>query len=318
MPAALATFPPALRDRVVVVDDFLPAELAEAMRREIDSHFAEPQTHTADRHQVWNYWFVPALYAYLRTAPERVIAKPSMDAFHERLRGWSINTMGLGAATLPYLSLYVSGCREALHNDALNGRFDYVYSLTRNERATIGGSTIVHREGDPSRSHMTSAGAGATFFDAVEPRFNRLIVFDDRLPHAVERVDGSMDPREGRFVLHGHLSESGPIAAGALSPEQVIPVVGQGVHGFAESTFIDGYHGALTLRLDIRPDGVVAGCRLLLDRVLSADPADRRWPRVLHELIGRFSALRFPAAAGPTVLVVPLAFGAHVRPPAAS
>ena len=66
--------PPAFRERLVVVDDFLPTELAETMRLEIDDHFDRPDVHTAATHQIWNYWFVPELYAYLRTRPEQVIA----------------------------------------------------------------------------------------------------------------------------------------------------------------------------------------------------------------------------------------------------
>jgi hypothetical protein len=86
-----------------------------------------------------------------------------------------------------------------------------VYSLTRNERQTIGGETLVQHDVDPFRAHLTRAAAGRSFYDVIEPKFNRLVVFDDRLPHGVERVDGSMDPTEGRFVLHGHLSEGGTI-----------------------------------------------------------------------------------------------------------
>lgn len=311
--AATATLPPALRDRLVVVDDFLPVELAEVMRLAIDEHFATPEAHGPER-QVWNYWFVPELYAYLRTAPEKLFQAHHITDFHQRLRDWSIQTLGLAQVSWPFLSLYVSGCRQGLHNDARNGRFGYVYSLTRNQRRTSGGETIVHREGDPSRRLMTEAGAGPSFFDAVEPRFNRLVVFDDRLPHAVERIDGSMDPREGRLVLHGHLSEGGPLIAGPLRPDGVAPAAAQAVKAFAENAFLDGYHGLLTLRLDVRADGAVTSCRLLLDRVLHPDPGDRRWAALANDLMARFCALTFPPAADASVVIVPLSFGAQLPP----
>src|SRR5208283_5534750 len=109
------------------------------------------------------------------------------------------------------------GCRQGLHNDARNGRFAFVYSLTRDQRRTVGGETLVFREEDPFRSKLAAASAGRHFYDTIAPKFNRLIVFDDRLPHGVERVEGSMDPVEGRFVLHGHLSETGTMSTGALS-----------------------------------------------------------------------------------------------------
>ena len=45
------------------------------------------------------------------------------------LRTWSLETLGLGTVTRPYLSLYVPGCLQGWHNDSGNGRFAYVYSL---------------------------------------------------------------------------------------------------------------------------------------------------------------------------------------------
>jgi hypothetical protein len=65
----------ALREPVFVADDFLPAELAVSMRGYIKAHFADPGERRADTHQVWNYWFVPELYTYLRTTPERIIRR---------------------------------------------------------------------------------------------------------------------------------------------------------------------------------------------------------------------------------------------------
>src|SRR5947199_5042067 len=60
---------------LIVTDGFLPAEPALQMRRAIDEHFTNPQAHRPETHQVWNYWFVPELYTYLRASPERVIGQ---------------------------------------------------------------------------------------------------------------------------------------------------------------------------------------------------------------------------------------------------
>ena len=60
-------------DALMIVDNFLPREFAAAMRADIDSHFAAPYQHHPDTHQVWNFWFVPQTYTYLRTQPEKVI-----------------------------------------------------------------------------------------------------------------------------------------------------------------------------------------------------------------------------------------------------
>jgi Rps23 Pro-64 3,4-dihydroxylase Tpa1-like proline 4-hydroxylase len=302
---------------LIVTDGFLPAQLALQMRGAIDEHFANPQAHRPETHQVWNYWFVPETYTYLRTSPEKVIGQERAAAFHEALRRWSIAMLGMANVSWPNLSLYVPGCRQGWHNDSVNGRFGFVYSLTRDVRRTIGGETLVRREPDSFRSNLTQPQAGRGFYESVEPRFNRLLLFDDRLPHAVERVEGAMDPVEGRFVLHGHISEGGPILEGALPAAAVAGPIGEALRGFREETAAAAglYHGPLVLRLRIDPTGRVADCAALLDRIIHADPGHADWERVRERLVGRLRSLQFPPAADETVVTLPVGFG---KPPASA
>src|SRR5205809_1850520 len=143
-----------LRERFVVVDDFLPADHSTAMRADIDAHFANPAKHDPATHQVWNYWHVPGSYTYLRTTPEKVIERAKVEDFVSALRQWSGLNLGLAGATWPYLSLYVPGCVQGLHNDSTNGRLGYVFSLTRNERRTIGGETVLVQDRDLFRTGL--------------------------------------------------------------------------------------------------------------------------------------------------------------------
>jgi len=303
--------PAALRAPLIIVDNFLAEPLALAMRQDIEAHFANPGAHRADTHQVWNYWFIPELYTYLRTAPEKVIGRNVADAFHDALSDWSITNLGMADISWPYLSLYVDGCRQSLHNDSLNGRFAYVYSLTRDQRRTIGGETLVLREGDPFRGNLARASAGRSFYDAVEPKFNRLVVFDDRLPHGVERVEGSMDPVEGRFVLHGHLSESGAVVEGPLSNDAVAGPTREILAGLGEDLSAEAalYHGPLVLRLTIAADGTVSRCEVIADRVMHPDPGHVDWEPLCAKLVDRFRALKFLPADGTTILTQPVIFG---------
>ena len=304
-----------LRAPILVADDFLPLELAFAMREDIDTHFAHPGAHRADTHQVWNYWFVPELYTYLRTTPEKIIRRDRVDEFMKALQVWSTVTFGMGNVTWPYLSLYVGGCRQGLHNDAMNGRFAFVYSLTRNQRRTIGGETLIFREGDPFRGNLAEPSAGRGFYDLIEPKFNRLVVFDDRLPHAVERIEGSMDPVEGRFVLHGHLSETGTMIAGAL-PGAVVEEALVGLFGdFAarNSAQIALYQGPLALRFVISAGGSVETCDILVDRVMHEDPRHIEWELLRADLVNGIKRLKFPPAAGETAVTKPLVFGVPLR-----
>src|SRR5262245_24135959 len=211
----------------------------------------------------------------------------------------------------PNLSLYVPGCRQGWHNDSLNGRFGFVYSLTRDVRRTVGGETLIRRETDSFRGNLTQPQAGRGFYETVEPRFNRLVLFDDRLPHAVERLDGAMDPVEGRFVLHGHVSEGGPVVDGALPAAAVAGPIEEALRGFREESAASAglYHGPLVLRLHVDPAGSVADCTVLLDRIMHPDPGHADWERVCGRLADRFRRMEFPPAAGETIVTLPIAFG---------
>lgn len=307
--------PEPLRAPYVVVDDFLPPELAQAMRKDIDTHFSDSAKQRHESHRIWDYWFVPGMYTYLRATPERVIQPTRVQRFMAALSSWSCATLGMSSVTAATLSLYIPGCKQGLHNDSGNGRFGFVYSLTPNERKTDGGETVVFHEGDPTRAHLTSAAAGTSFYTAIPPHFNRLVVFDDRMPHAVMRVDGSMNPVEGRIVLHGHLSDGGPIVEGALDAETVVRIAGQAVrslHAGRTHKIAGLYHGPFVVRLVIGPDGKVAGCHPILDRVKQLKEGGAGPQSAVARLLEGLSALRFPAAGAGTRATLPILFGGDI------
>ena len=296
-----------VRERFVVVDDFLSLEDGLAMRSDIDTHFSSPERHQPATHQVWNYWHVPGNYTYLRTTPEKVIERQKVEAFVEALRTWTAMTLGLAGVTWPYLSLYVPGCMQGLHNDSTNGRLGYVYSLTRNDRQTIGGETVLVHDRDLFRTLLDRPAAGVGLFDLIPPQFNRLTLFDDRIPHAVQRVDGSMDPVEGRFVLHGHIGEAGVVAQGGLSPNLIQDAV---VYVLKELRSGPGKaaHGPLVLSVEIAPSGEVEQVRPIFDRLASNDDADLESLRAAAT--ERVQELRFPEASSLTLANIPFVFGA--------
>jgi hypothetical protein len=294
-----------VRERFLVVDDFLPAEQSTAMREDIDAHFANPSNHLPATHQVWNYWHVPGSYTYLRTTPEKVIAQQKVGAFVAALRDWAARNLGLAGVTWPYLSLYVPGCAQGLHNDSTNGRLGYVYSLTRNDRQTIGGETVIVHDRDLFRSNLDRAAAGTGLFDLVPPRFNRLTLFDDRIPHAVQRVDGSMDPVEGRFVLHGHISEAGAVTQGPLSPESIQPQISD-ITQELRAGAAQGVQGPLVFAVEIGKGGEVQRTRPILDRLATSGEVDLDAVRAAVE--ERVQSLRFAAASEPTRANIPLIF----------
>lgn len=301
----------AVTTRFVVVDDFLPAELAQSMRADIEAHFANPYRHEAKTHQVWNYWYVPGAYTFMRTAPENIIPQPKVQTFIDRLTGWTISSLGLGNVTWPYLSFYMNGCSQTLHNDAKNGRFAFVYSLTKPNRKTIGGDTLVVLDDDAYRLHLRKSTTLGGFSNAVEPRFNRLVIFDDRAIHGVERVAGSMDPVEGRFVLQGHISENGPIVVGPLSYAVLQPAIQQALGQFVNehTELVYAFHGPISVRFVFAPDGTIAEFRVLLDRVTHLQPAHAgHWPALREHYLAALARVRAPRADAPTTVILPIVF----------
>jgi hypothetical protein len=100
----------------VVVDDFLAS--ATSMRDEFEAHFSQPHLRSGEPQQIWDYWCVPDMYTYLRTDPTRLFSSELVETFLSHLTAWSIQNLGLAQVSQPYLSLYVNGCQQGLHNDS--------------------------------------------------------------------------------------------------------------------------------------------------------------------------------------------------------
>ncbi|HYI49156.1 MAG TPA: hypothetical protein VEX35_11905 [Allosphingosinicella sp.] len=307
-------YPGALTARFDVFDDFLARDEAEAMRAAIDTHFSEPHKQRDDSF-VWNYWYVPGLYTYLRADPQMVIPLDLVTGFHDALTRWAGGTLGLAEVTWPMLSLYVPGCGQGIHNDSHNGRFGYVYSLTRDDRRGFGGETIIFKEADPYRSRLSKADAGIGLYDLVAPLFNRLVLFDDRIPHGVQRIEGSMDPADARIVLHGHIREAGPILEGPL-PARIFEAALKAALEAALGAFPESFslhHGPLTVRLEIAPHGRVSESRVLLHRVARSDGGSA--DALVDALVEHLAAARYPPAAAGTVAILPIPVGGLLPQP---
>ncbi|MBI2770351.1 MAG: hypothetical protein HYX47_12065 [Burkholderiales bacterium] len=294
-----------------VVPDFIPEALS--LRAAFESHFAQPESHGSD-HQVWNYWHVPDSYTYLKTLPEKVLSRPLANAFVANVAAYARRMLGMDVVTWPYLSLYVEGCGQTLHNDSRNGAFGFVYSLTRwDDRRFKGGETLLFREQDYWASgRFRDAGAGTSFYECIPSRFNQLLVFDDRLIHGVSEVRGVADPREGRIVLHGHLRVSGPFADGPLADE--MPMLLQGDLGralgsaqLAAQSVAGQFHGFATCAVDVQEDGTVAAVQPLVQRVLGRT-GPMAHVELLVDLHDALRRMRFPSREAPSRISLPVIF----------
>jgi hypothetical protein len=142
----------------------------------------------------------------------------------------------------------------------------------------------------------------------IEPKFNRLAIFDDRMPHGVQRIEGSMNPVHGRLVLHGHISETGPGVRGALNPVEVGTVVEEAANEVLSAWPMSADpHGPLVVRLAISADGRVEQARLVLDRVAFSDGSSA--DGIADAILAAAAKRTFPARPQPTEAIVPILLG---------
>lgn len=299
-----------MQDGYMVVEDFFDG--AAALREAFEAHFRNPNTHSQE-HQIWNYWYVPESYTYLRTAPGKVVPEPLVARFVQRLNHWAMTTLGLGTRQNPWLSLYVDGCVQTIHNDALNGQMGYVYSITKwDERNFLGGETLLFR---PDRywgtSRMRTSGAGRSFYELIPARFNQLLVFDDRIIHGVSPVQGTMDPQQGRVVIHGHLRADTVAATGPLTADRAMEALSPMRSQFQEMAqrVLDHVHGFMTVRLTITADGRVSSIRPLCDRLLSLSAQNEALEQFKAGVLRILSEVRFPSFASVSELTLPVLAG---------
>jgi hypothetical protein len=295
---------------LLVVDGFAPE--ARALRATFDERFADPRRARGDRF-VWDWWHVPGQYTALRTPAWQYFAPRVYRAFHRRLVEWGRATLGCHDVSPPWLSCYVEGCRQELHGDLPHGPWAFVYSLTRwDARRFRGGETLLLRDEVLdwwSGFSSTRSVEEAELVRAVPARWNRLVVFDPRIPHGVRRVEGTHDPREGRLVVHGWFVQPRPFVAGALPAAALatrLPDVTAAI-----ATFLDDglpLAGVLALRLAVSSTGAVTRATLVTDTTRAPSPYEASRRRLLRALLSTARSLRFPRARGPSTITLPLVF----------
>jgi hypothetical protein len=182
------------------------------------------------------------------------------------------------------------------------------------------------------RSFDASKGLEApSLFDTVAPEFNRLTIFDSRLPHAVSTVRGTRDPRRGRLVLTGWFSEPQTCISGALGDDggekesAAQKVIDEALSKFNDqvSSEVSRVVGFLSVRIGVNADGNVSSLDALCD-TLVADPAEHQGfvgedmegnaiiedacADVRFALHSALTEAQFPKADGESTITVPVQF----------
>jgi hypothetical protein len=270
---------------------------ADGLRQAFDHHFEQPYEPSFG----WQYFYVPQLYSYLRARPEAVFPAPLIDRFNQRLRDWCGRNLAMTPAASPMLHVMVNGCSLSLHSDFHNGTFGYVYSLTRWEGRTFsGGETLLMNDG--VANYKRHQAHGEALYQLIPPRFNQLLVFDDRIVHATQTVLGGMDPREGRVALVGHLRARGPRVEGALPEADARKTISGLLAGLKEPA--GDVQGILTVELEVAADGAVVGSEVLADGLVTAmGYAPSETAGLRERLLAAAAGLRFPKAEGGSTVV---------------
>lgn len=292
---------------VLTVDRFAPE--APALRAVFDDRFADPRSTRGDRF-VWDWWHVPGQYTHLRTPAWTYFPRALYTAFHRRLVAWGRETLGCHDISPPWLSCYVDGCGQQLHGDLPHGPFAFVLSLTRG-RAFTGGQTLLLRDEvldfwDDFRS--VRAVEERELVRAVEPRFNRLVAFDPRIPHGVREVRGTRDPREGRLVIHGWFVQPRPFVRGPLRAASLATRVDELLARLPAVLGDLPVAGLLALAFDVTRAGSVVSARVLSDTTRVARPFERERRRAVARILAAVRGWRFGAQRGTSRVTLPLVF----------
>ncbi len=293
----------------LVVDRFAPE--ARALRKTFDERFADPRSTRGDRF-MWDWWHVPGQYTALRTPAWTYFPRKTYESFHRRLVAWGRETLGCHDISPPWLSCYIDGCRQELHGDLPHGPFAFVYSLTNwTRRVFAGGETLLLRDEVLDfwlDVRSVRAVEESELLRAIEPRFDRLTVFDPRIPHGVRTVTGTRDPREGRLVIHGWFVQPRPFVRGPLPVRTLstrIEELGAQLGGWLGELPIAG---VLALAFDVDRRGAVRDLRVLSDTTRVPHADERARVRLVRRMRQSVAGWEFGHQRAPSKVTMPIVF----------
>lgn len=297
---------------VVILDGFAPE--GKALRATFDERFADPRSTRGDRF-VWDWWHVPGQYTALRTPAWTYFPKKVYEAFHRRLVEWGRKTLGCHDISPPWLSLYVDGCRQELHGDLPHGPWAFVYSLTNwRAREFRGGETLLVRDEVLDFWHDFQSVRSVEEHElirAIEPRFDRLTVFDPRIPHGVREVTGTRDPREGRLVIHGWFVQPRPFIRGPV-PARVLTQrakeLGGEIGNWLDQVGDLAISGLVSVAFGVDRRGKVGRVHVLSDTTRVPAAEEKLRVQLLRKIRDEISTWTFGAQRAPSAVTLPLVF----------
>lgn len=301
-------------DRAVhIVDGFAPE--VKALRAHFDERFAEPRSATAGRF-VWDYWHVPGQYTALRTPAWTYFPPKIYEALHRRIVEWGRRNLGCHDISPPWMSCYLDGCVQHLHGDLPHGPWAFVLSLTPwEERVFRGGETLLLRDEVLNFwSDFVSIRSveEPDVLRAIEPKFNRLVAFDPRIPHGVREVRGTHDPREGRLVIHGWFVQPRPYIEGPL-PTRQLATRTAGLEPTITQMLRDGLgiSGLLSVRAKVSTAGAVTAVDVLSDTTRVPRHEEKHRVTLVKSITEAMREWSFPKQKAASSATIPFVFEAE-------
>jgi hypothetical protein len=298
---------------LLTIDSFFKE--AKKLRSHFEERFRDPREARSDRF-VWDYWHVPNQYTALRTPAYHFFPKKVYDQFHNDLVWWGRRNLGCHDISPPWMSCYLDGFGQELHGDLPHGPWAFVYSLTPwKQRKFSGGETILLKQDILEYWQGFQSSRGLELGDIVEEvpaNFNRLTVFDPRIPHGVKAVRGVNDLLEGRLVIHGWFVQPRPFIEGPLAPKD-LQVLIDDLSGELSEAIQDGLdiQGMLSLRLKFEASGQISKVTQLTNS-LKASNGDRALETSIVKHISTWlKKANVRKQRGPSLVTLPLVFEAR-------
>ena len=284
------------------------------LRSHFEDRFRDPREARSDRF-VWDYWHVPGQYTALRTPAYHFFPKKMYDSFHQQLVWWGRRNLGCHDVSPPWMSCYLDGFGQELHGDLPHGPWAFVYSLTPwAKRKFRGGETILLKEDILTYWQGFKSKRGLEQNDILQEvpaKFNRLTVFDPRVPHGVRTIEGVRDLLEGRLVIHGWFVQPRPFIEGPLTPRELQGAIDDLSHEL--STLIqDGLdlQGMVSLKIDVAATGRITKTTVLSNSLRHPE-GDARIPKALLKHVAQFlTRFTFKKQKGASSVTLPLVFEA--------
>jgi hypothetical protein len=298
---------------LITVDNF--SSSAKELRNHFESRFQPSELPASDRF-VWDWWHVPDQYTLLRTPAYHYFPEKMYMQIHKQLVMWGRKNLGCWDITPPWLSCYIDGCKQELHADVPHGPWAFVYSLSPQKPKYRGGETLLLKDQTLNywqNFSQTQDRELSSFIDRVPARFNRLVVFDPRIPHGVTEVSGVKDPRDGRLVVHGWFSLPKTYIEGGLAikssfSKKTESLLNEAFGEIAEFTQTEKLcQGVISLKILVQPSGQISSVNFLTNSVilLNGESADR----LNKFILSSYKRLSFPRTNSKSEIVVPLVFG---------